>query len=183
MKKALCILIGITFIFALTACGCVNEESPVLPTDATKALQKKTVNIYFPDENVMYVEAEERVIEGADDIDFAAAIIAEILKGPVSEKLNPAVRGDVKVLSIAIDEKGLCTVDLSKEFETYNTGGSAMESMAIYSIVNSLCELDSVDKVKLNIEGNEEAEYGGHFYMGDPFEPDESLICSYPLAE
>lgn len=171
MKKALCILMGIVLIFALTACGCVNEEA-VLPTDVTEDVQKKTVKIYFPDENVMYVEAEERVVEGRDDIDLVNAIIDEILKGPVSERLNVAVRGDVKLLSVAIDEEGLCTIDLSKEFEMYNTGGSTMEAMAIYSIVNSLCELDSIDMVKINIDGNEEAEYGGHFYMGDPFEPD-----------
>lgn len=174
MKKIMCVLISVILAFLVSACGCVNN-APVAPTDAAK-VTKKTVNIYFPDENVMYFKAEERVIEGADDIDYAEAIIKEILKGPVSEKLNPAIRGDVKVLSIAIDENGLCTLDLSKEFETYNTGGSAMESMAIYSVVNSLCELDSIEKVKINIDGEENAEYGGHFLLDEPFEPDKNLI-------
>ncbi len=174
MKKVLYVLPSIVLVFFISACGCTSNESAVLPTDAQIAT--KTVNIYFPDENVMYMEAEERIIEGEDDIDYAAAIIDEILKGPVNKNLNPAIRGEVKVLSVAIDENGLCTIDLSKEFETYNTGGSAMESMAIYSVVNSLCELDSIEKVKINIDGDEDAEYGGHFLLDEPFEPDKNLI-------
>lgn len=176
MKRMLVLLISLMLVVAISACGFINNEEPILP-DATEEPLVKTVNIYFPDNNVMYMEAEERIIEGRDDIEFVKAIIDEILKGPVSEKLNPAIRGDVKLLAVSIDEKGLCTVNLSEEFETHNTGGSAMESMAIYSIVNSLCGLDSIDKVKINIAGNIEAEFGGHFYMGDPFEPDKNLIC------
>lgn len=182
MKKIFIIMICSILILAVTACGSTDEDVS-RPTDATEALLQKNVKVYFPDDNVMYVEAEERIVVGEDDIDFAAAIFQEILKGPERENLNPAVRGGVKLLSLSIDENGLCTVDLSKEFETYNTGGSAMESMAIYSIVNSLCELDSIDKVKINIEGNKTAEYGGHFLLDEPFEPDKKLICSYPEAE
>ncbi len=174
MKKALYVLVSILLVFFISACGCNNDESATLPTDAQNAT--KTVNIYFPDENVMYMEAEERVIEGKTDPQLAEAIICEILKGPEREDLNPALRGEVKVLNVEIDKNGLCTIDLSKEFETYNTGGSAMESMAIYSVVNSLCELDSIDRVKINIDGKEDAEYGGHFLLDEPFEPDKNLM-------
>lgn len=159
MKKMICVLMCL--VFFLTGCGSNVTE--------------KTVTVYFPDENVMYVEGEERVIKGENEVDFVKAVFAEILKGPESERLNPSLRGDVKLLSVNVD-KGICTVDLSEEFALYNTGGSAMESMAIYSIVNSVCSLEGIDKVKINIEGNSEAEFGGHFYMGEPFEPDVDLV-------
>ena len=72
-------------------------------------------------------------------------------------------------------KEGICFVNLSKEFKTTHIGGTSAETMTIYSIVNTLGELDSVEKVQFLIEGQKEDEYI-HFIFNEPFQPDPTLI-------
>lgn len=143
----------------------------LLSLSSCRCKRATEVKLYFPDEN-MDLGIETRVVDGEN---IAATVVEEIVKGPLQSGLTASVTGDVRVLSAEIAQ-GVCTVDLSGEFRTYNTGGTMTESIAIYSIVNSLCSLDGVDKVKINIEGETEAEFGGHFYLGDKFEFEVKMV-------
>ena len=48
--------------------------------------------------------------------------------------------------------------------------------LTVYSIVNSLCELDEVEKVQFLIEGEKQIEYKGHIEFDKPFRPMEKII-------
>lgn len=177
MKKIIAVVFCALLIFTLAGCGCGKDKAESEDfTDATGEMKKEIVTVYFPDGEAMYLNGEERTVEAKDKTDLAKNVVEEILRGPKTEGLNKAINGGVKIISLSVDDNGLCTVNFSKEFEECNTGGSAMESMAIYSVVNSLCLLEGVDKVKINIDGNSEAEYGGHFYLGDAFEFDPNMM-------
>lgn len=127
------------------------------------------VKLYFPDSDFMYLKPELRSLEKTENIE--KAIVEEVIKGPENPGLEKSVDGEVKVLS-AVCENGICTVDLSGEFSEFNTGGSTKESMAVMSIVYSLCALEKIEAVKINIDGNENPEFGGHFTLDEPFYPD-----------
>lgn len=137
---------------------------------------KRAVTLYFSDENVMYLCPETRTIK-TDDENLCKTVAEEVIKGPKSRDLIKTVSGDVKVLSAKTADK-ICTIDLSEEFSTYNVGGSAKETMAIYSIVSSLCALDGIDSVKINIDGNPNPDFGGHFSLDAPLTPEESLFAA-----
>ena len=172
MKKAIILLLVIC-IFAFIS-GCADSSAPISVKETETV--SRDVTFYFPDEAVMYL-CPEIIKVNADEEIFLETVVASIINGPVSEALNPSVFGDVDVLSVKT-ENGICTVDLSSEFAEFNTGGTTKEVMAIYSIVNTLCQLDGVEKVKINIEGEENPEFGGNFSLDEPFEFDMSLMKS-----
>ena len=158
MRRFISVLLCAMLVFSLSACGCGKDIEPV------------NVKLYFPDENMNYA-VELREIK-AENIWKATA--QELLKGPERTGLTSAIAGDVKVLSAEIVD-GICVVDLSEEFMEHNTGGTFKESLAIYSIVNTLCAAGA-DGVKINIEGNEEVDFGGHFYLGDNFYFEPNMV-------
>lgn len=73
-----------------------------------------------------------------------------IIAGPLSDTLNKTCPSDTKLNHISVENR-LCTVDLNQRFlETVENQAFAVK---IYSVVNSLCELDGVDSVQILIDG------------------------------
>lgn len=172
MKKiCLSLLLVIICILFLGGCGDYeNIKTAELEFNDSKKVEKRVVTLYFPDSESMYLEREIREIEVDESIE--KSILLEVFKGPYDENMHPSISGDVKVLSVK-SKSGVCTVDLSSEFAECNTGGSTREHMAIMSIVNSLCALENVEKVKINIEGETDPDFGGHFTLAEPFSPND----------
>ena len=174
MKRA--ILLFLVLCIFVSFSGCIKPENPSSSVDSETGQEiiSQDVTFYFPDEAVMYLCPETIKVNASEDI-FLETVVASIINGPVSEDLRPSVSGDVDVLSVNLKD-GICTVDLSSEFREFNTGGTTKEVMAIYSIVNTLCNLDGIEKVKINIEGDENPEFGGHFSLKDTFEFDMTIV-------
>lgn len=161
MKKVLSIALCLVFACALVGCSCEKDDAETIET-----------KVYFVSEDFeLAAETREVLADGREKY-----IAQEVIKGPNDEKLSKPIDGNVEVLSAKTDSDGVCTIDLSKEFAEENTGGTLRESLAIYALVNSLCEVDYIKEVKINIEGNEEFEFGGHFDFSDTFEYDYDMI-------
>lgn len=161
MKKVISIALCLILACLLLGCSCDKAEG-----------EKFETKVYFVSENLeLAAETREVFVEEREK-----CIAQEVIKGPNDEGLSKPINGDVKVLSARTDADGVCTIDLSKEFAEENTGGTLRESLAIYALVNSLCELDYVKEVKINIDGDEEFEFGGHFDFSDTFEYDWNMI-------
>ena len=135
--------------------------------------KSRDVVLYFPDKNMQCLKAEERTFN-SDDTAMAWALVSELIRGPRDEELSASIQGDVQIIALDIKDK-LCTLDLTEEFITANTGGSAKETMALYSIVNTLCQSKDIDMVKINVEGNTEAEFG-EFLLDEPLTAKEDLV-------
>ncbi len=134
-----------------------------------------TVTLYFSDENAMGLCKEERYIEVNEKQSVEMRIVEELIKGPHTENLYSGIPETTKINDIKT-ENGICYVDLSKEFILQHTGGSAGESLTIYSIVNSLTELDYVKQVQFLIDGVKETSLAGHVDFSKTFERNESYI-------
>lgn len=141
--------------------------------------QKETVvlKLYFPDNEALYLHLEEREVELYPDDSREMAVLNELFYGPENEELSPSLSGEDLINSVYTDENGLCTVDLKQDFVILNTGGTTRESFAIGSIVHSLCELDGIERVKINIDENINAEFG-HSTLESEFIPRSELVAS-----
>ena len=147
-----------------------GDQSQSIPVET-----EKEVTLYFADMDLVYLCAEKRVVKTQDGLE--KAVVEAIIAGPESDDYFGTVTSDVKVNSVSVDKTTkTCVVDLSKEFVLNNTGGASTETFAIYSIVNSLCELPDIDKVKINVDGNENAVFGGHYDISTAFEADMSQV-------
>lgn len=150
-------------------------QSSDAPAETPVTSVTQDVTLYFVDDALMNLCAEKRTIETKDGIE--KAVVEALIAGPEANGAMPAVTSDVKVNSASVTkENKTCVVDLSKEFLLNNTGGDLAETFAIYSIVNSLCELPEVERVKINIDGDENAVFGGHYDISQPIEPDMTIV-------
>lgn len=131
------------------------------------------VKLYFTDSNAMYLVPEKRTIELKEGENVEKAIVEALFHGPVSKELYPTLPQEVKVLSTETKD-GVCFVNLSAEFAAAKKGGTE-ESLAVYSIVNTLCELDDVKKVQLLVEGKKFDGFG-HLNLSESLEKNDDLL-------
>ena len=181
MKKLSLVILILALIFCLASCKVHDVTMDVISdVKADETVEESnteivTLTLYFPDNDVLYLHPETREVEINKGEHLAPVVLEELFKGPVSENLSPSLDGEDLVLSVSVGE-GVCTVDFHDDFTLLNSGGTARETFAIGSIVNSLCELDGIEQVKINIGGNTNAEFGGHFTLEAPFSSQKDLI-------
>ena len=164
----------------------INDKQPIqneIPENTGELENKDTLEtevvlltLYFPDNDALYLHPEVREVETVKGEELASIVLDELFKGPVSENLSPCLDGEKLVNSVTVSD-GLCTVDFNEDFAILNSGGSTRESFAIGAIVNSLCSLEGIDEVKININGNPDGVFGGHFTLEAPFAPQNDLIA------
>ena len=79
-------------------------------------------------------------------------VVDEFLSGPSGKiaGLYPTVSPDTKILSV-MTKDGICYVNFDGNFLT--VVGNVTTEVAIYSIVNSLIELPSVNRVQILVNG------------------------------
>lgn len=173
-------------MLVLAAAGCGNKvaESPQSgenpgsvqePGVNGKQHTGQIVTLYFSDDQAMYLVPEEReVVTGGGSLE--AATIKELVKGPDKAGLNKTIPEGTKLLAVSVQD-GVAYVNFSKEFKTNHWGGSAGETMTIYSVVNTLCKLPGIEKVQFLLEGEkQESILDGNMDTSVPVEPDYTLV-------
>ncbi|WP_142414723.1 GerMN domain-containing protein [Hathewaya massiliensis] len=156
-----------------------KEETKDQPTsenenkeDKTKSEEKKTVKLYFADENVMYLVEEEREIA-----DFSAnTVVQELLKGPSTKGFNRTLDENIKVKSVEVKDE-IAYVDFDENVKG-KIAGSTGETMALYSISNSLILNKDlgVKAVEFRVEGKKVESLGGHIILDKPVKENLELI-------
>ena len=86
-------------------------------------------------------------------------VVEELIAGPSGkvEGLYPSINPEVKVIGVTTRD-GICYVNLDASFLTVVNNVST--ELSIYSIVNSLAELSSVNKVQILINGEVPSSFG-----------------------
>ena len=113
--------------------------------------EKVELNLYFAADNGKHLVKVMRPMEYNSNISLERLVVETIIGGPDGEALYPTVNPNTKIISIAVKDN-ICYVNLSKEFLT--TQNDVLPEVTIYSIVNSLIELQNINKVQITVEGN-----------------------------
>lgn len=165
----------------LTGCTLLNptksaedDETPkVDPTPPTDV--KVELTLYFPDSDAMYLEPEVREV-AQGNAPLPDLVIQELVKGPTTEGLGISIPKESRLVSSVKVEGGVAYVNFNKEFQSKHWGGSTGEIMTIFSIVNSLTELEDIDSVVFLVEGERLESLAGHMDLTGPVERDENII-------
>ena len=76
-----------------------------------------------------------------------------------------------------VTTRGEAVVDLSRQIAANHPGGSLMESLTVYAIVNAVtANLPGVQRVQLLVDGREVETIAGHLDVRGPLGPDMSLV-------
>lgn len=181
MKKTLGVLVCSVAVFsALSLTTCEKKDKLSLNSKEKEkqiALSKEKDNlsdlsIYFDSSQnatTSEISKEERVIKN-DEI-LGETILNELIKGPsVKSKLKPILPKETRVLSLSI-KNGIAYVNLSKEANIDMT--TTKEETCLKSIIWSLTEISSVEKVKISIDNKDTDLWGGHFDLSKPIGKDD----------
>ncbi len=105
----------------------------------------------------------------------ARQIVETLLEGPVTGTMYQLLPSEIKLRGLFFDS-GMFIVDLSKEFSELTSFGPTEEILAVYSLVNSLTELDPKARVKFLVNGSEPTGEQGHLDLSMPLQRLENLI-------
>lgn len=126
----------------------VLTENDILLKDTGMLPQQEQITLYFPDAARRYLISETISVDPDQASNKPTFILGQLL----SEESDNCIPAGTKLLSVSV-ENGVCTIDLSSEFEQGMKKSFAAERMAVYSIVNSLTELPEIATVDIWVAG------------------------------
>ncbi|PKM82956.1 MAG: hypothetical protein CVU89_02135 [Firmicutes bacterium HGW-Firmicutes-14] len=135
--------------------------------------EKVTLALCFADQNGDYLTIEQREIALVPGL--ARAAVNELIRGPEGKGLSTTIPEGTRLLDINIDN-GLCTVDFSSEFRENHWGGSSGEILTVYSVVNTLTQFATVEKVEILVEGQRIETLAGHMDLTVPVYRNTQII-------
>ncbi|MCD8090461.1 MAG: GerMN domain-containing protein [Clostridiales bacterium] len=153
----------------------LNRKNVLLNPDiASEKINYRSITLYFADSSMTCLCGEQRLLEVKQSLDTEYQLVEQLLKGPESADLVSPIPSGTKLINTTT-ENGICYVNLSSAFLNKTTG-AGLTKLQVYSIVNSLTALDSVNSVQLYIEGQKVNETAGEVDISKELQRDESLI-------
>jgi len=116
-----------------------------------QTIDSTEVKLYFSDANAEKVVKELRTIDVYNK-EYAYYTLLELIKGPTSSTLYKTIPDGTKILDLTIEDR-IMTIDFSSEFIDNHWGGAAGESMTLNSLAATMTQFDSVDGIKILVEG------------------------------
>ena len=166
-------------IFVETPLRVEQEARAQLSQDAlqSQAGGRETVVLYFPSygEGVLVKEVR-RIAWAAEDADRVRQILLALIEGS-HQGHERAVSPSTSIRAVFLTRDGTAYVDFSSEVLADFAPGIESESLAVYSIVDSLAaNIPAVKKVKILVQGQEVDALDGHADLTDYYVPDPSRV-------
>lgn len=139
------------------------------PEISAETTEYAILTLYFANSDGTDLITEERVVEVNANQTREKTVLEQLIAGPKENDAKRTVPMETKIRDITTTNDGICYVNLSEDFAEKHNGGEMAERLTIYSIVNSLCELDSIEKVQFLIEGKKVDKFKGHLDIKTPF--------------
>lgn len=139
--------------------------------------EKARVNLYFADEQNVYLTAEQRSVpRPPDSAEFGRVIIESLINGPRGELVR-TIPEEASLKAFYVTKDGAAYADFTPAIRDRHPGGSFTELLTIYSIVNSLLmNIPEIRSVKILIDGQETMTLAGHVDLRFPFKVNTALV-------
>lgn len=113
------------------------------------------VKLHYLSRNGQYLIEEEQNITATDFSDAVKEIIQALCHDPASGKGSSALPSGTQFLNAEVNkDSNICQLNLSADFLVNRFGDEIKDRLCLFSIVNSLTQLDDVDTVQININGS-----------------------------
>ena len=141
-----------------------NEaESEIVPEQeiSEEQLRETIVSLYFPDKETNSLKPEARLVSVKELMESPYNVLIELLiEGPKNDKLKSIIPENTKLLNSFLEGECL-TLDFSSELLNFDKEKD--KENLINSIVNTVTELNEVNKVKILINGQTSDEFGNEY--------------------
>lgn len=136
--------------------GLISSSNFINSVSNVNSFEKATLTLYFADEEGTKLVPETREMFYDMNTSKERLIIDELMKGPTNTKLKATIPNDTKVISVTVNE-GICYVNFDEGF--LNALPDVLDSITIYSIVDSLSELPNISRVQILVNGKSDKNY------------------------
>lgn len=140
---------------------------------AINAYEEVTLQLYFANSDGTALVPVKRKIEYNTNVSLEKLVMEQLITGPQPTEGNPTINPATKVINVTVND-GTCYVNLDQTFlsQVYTVNSE----VTIYSIVNSLVELDNVNKVQILVNGESEISYRESLNLNTTFGRNLDLV-------
>lgn len=140
-----------------------NDSFVENPGEQINAIQEASVTLYFANETGDGLVKETQQVHYSSNISMEKLVVERLLAGPKQEGKQSAIPAGTKIVSVSTVD-GICYVNFDEGF--LNQNYEIQEAIVIYSIVDSLSELSTVNKVQIAVNGDTSGKYRDDFSFG-----------------
>ncbi len=155
-------------IGAMTAANFVDNSGATI-----NSYQSVNFVLYFANrDGDMLVD---RSYEGItlNNISMEKYIVEQLIKGPSVDSIKRTLSPNLKLLSISTVD-GICYVNFDETF--LEEAEDVSSEVAIYSIVNSLCDLGYINKVQISVNGEVDIDYQENISLNQLFRRNLDMV-------
>ena len=131
------------------------------------AYQKVKLKLYFASESGESLVEEDRSLFYDINTPLEKLVLEQLIQGPNSKNARATIPYDTGIINTYIDEN-ICYINFDDAFLKQNLG--VREDVAIYSIVNSILEINTINKVKILVNGSSNVMYRDMLNLDTVFE-------------
>lgn len=154
--------------------GPMNESSFIdNPGEDMQTIQVTELTLYFASADGKSLVKEVQEVHYNSNVSMEKKIIEQLLEETDSEYTQSAIPEGTQLINISVLD-GICVVNFDDGFKNYNYDIS--EEVVIYSIVNSLTELDTIQAVQISINGETNMVYRENMSLAEQYTRNLSLV-------
>lgn len=113
--------------------------------------ERSELTLYFADAEGEGLVEEKREVMHSSNTSMERLVVEQLLEGPQTEGCQATIPPDTKLLNLSVTDN-VCYLNFDAAFLNNTLGGR--EELPIYSIVNSLTQLNTVNRVQFSINGS-----------------------------
>lgn len=132
-----------------------------------------TLTLYYSNKSGTALVKETRDVHYSTNISMEKLIMEQLIEGPKKSGATATMPSGTKLISVSVVD-GVCYVNLSDSFKSQNA--EVNEEIVLYSIVNSLTELQGVTKVQISVNGSTEGKLRYTYDLSKMYERNTKYI-------
>ena len=156
-----------------TPIGMMSASSFITDSQDSMDVHWFKMDLYFSDAKGEKLVKETTDIAYSAESEIERVIMEHLINGPEDVNNKKTLPTTLKVIS-ASTKDGVCYVNLDSTFLSSLADVSAQ--VTFYSIVNSLCELPSVKRVQILVNGSADHTFRETFHLSETYERNLDLI-------
>ena len=152
------------------------RDSDLLLYDSGAPTDSIELTLYYADETGTFLLPEKRTVQNASVDELPLLALNELLAPPASSRMRTALPPGTAVRTASV-ANGVCSVDFNADFFRNRFSGEQEEQLTVLSVVNTLCELDNIEQVKLLVNGvSDSLTPYVYLNLSTPCLPDASVV-------
>ena len=135
--------------------------------------ERVRLHLYFANQTGDKLVEAYRTVVYNSNMPLERVVLEQVIQGPNGSFAVPTINSETKVINVTTRDRR-CYINLNKEF--LNGQQDVLAQTAIYSIVNSLCELPSIESVQISVDGDTDAIFMESISLTGSFRMNKEIV-------